>query len=97
LRLTVAGVIKVSKPMPSALAKARQITQERLSTYPGSPFFIFAERELATIAANLDAGGKVPRDVYDRQKIGLMCARELETTDMAYCDAIYAMLDEVRP
>lgn len=76
----------------------KRLTAERLSRFPDSPFYNFALREIEKIAGYVDDGGvgKISRTFYESLNIGLMCARELETVDMPYCDAVYAMLERLR-
>jgi hypothetical protein len=71
---------------------------DRLRQHPGSPFYVFASKEMARIDVRLNEGPPPDRAFYETltHGIGLMCARELEASDMPLCDAIYAMMAEIR-
>lgn len=72
------------------------MTRSRLASFPASPFFAFAAREIDAIYLRIDRGPPIDRAFYDSLNIGLMCARELEPTDPEYCDLVYAMLEQIR-
>ncbi len=84
--------------MTDAIAQARSVIQDRTQRFPNNPFYAFAARQMAVIDARLADGPPVDRAFYDSltHGLGLMCARELEQSDMAFCDAVYAMLEEIR-
>ena len=73
------------------------MVQERLDAHPGHPFFVFAKLQTSLIRANLDEDGRVDEAFYDRIGLGLLCARELESMDMDFCNAVYCMLEDIRP
>lgn len=83
--------------MSDEIDAARAIIAERLERFPDSPFFLFAKAEMDRIDQRLQSGKPVDWPFYDSLRIGLMCARELETVDMPFCDSIYAMLGKIRP
>jgi hypothetical protein len=84
--------------MNHAISAARTIIGDRLQRHPASPLYEFAAREMARIDARLAHGPPVDRAFYQTltNGIGLMCARELEASDMPFCDVIYAMLTEMQ-
>ena len=71
--------------------------QERLDAHPEHPFFVFAKLQTSLIRANLDENGRVDEAFYDRIGLGLLCARELESMDLDFCNAVYCMLEDIRP
>lgn len=75
---------------------ARAAVDERLRRFPGHPLFLYAAREIARIEAALASSAPVDRSFYDGLTIGLMCARELEASDMPFCDIVHAMLEAIR-
>ena len=77
---------------------ARAMIDDRVARHPKSPFYQRANAEMAEIQARLSTGAKPDKAFYERltHGIGLMCARELESSDPAFCDAIYAMIEHVR-
>jgi hypothetical protein len=83
--------------MSHAIATARAMISDRLQRHPASPFYEFAARDMARIDARLAHGPPIDRAFYQTlaHGIGLMCARELEASDMPFCDAIYALLTEI--
>jgi hypothetical protein len=83
--------------MSHAISAARTMISDRLQHRPANPLYEFAAREMARIDARLASGPPIDRAFYQTltQGIGLMCARELEASDMPFCDAIYAMLTEI--
>ncbi len=84
--------------MTDATIAARAILQLRLSHFPANPFYHQVAAQLALIDKRLSAGPPPDRAFYDAltHGLGLMCARELEQTDPIFCDAIYAMLEQIR-
>ena len=76
--------------------EARAATDDRLAQFPGHPLFLYASKEIAKIEERVSAGTPIDQTFYDSLNVGLMCARELESVDMPFCDTIYAMLEEVR-
>lgn len=82
---------------PDSLAAAQIAIADRLARFPDSPFFLFARRDVDRVAERLSAGPPVDWAFYRSLKVGLMCARELETVDMPFCDAIYTLLTDIRP
>lgn len=84
--------------MSDALTRARQIVDDRIAHHGDSPFYQYAAREMPRIEARLSQGPAPDRPFYETltHGIGLMCARELEASDPEFCDAIYAMLEQVR-
>ncbi len=84
--------------MTDAISKAREVIRQRVAQNPANPFYNAAARQMVAIDARLSAGPPPDRAFYASltHGIGLMCARELETSDMAFCDAIYAMLEDIR-
>lgn len=74
----------------------RTVLAERLSRFPDSPFFAFAERELSLIDDRWQSDLAVDRGFYDSLNLGLMCARELEQSDPTFCNAAFAMLEHIR-
>jgi hypothetical protein len=83
--------------MLASVEAVRRIVNERRKKFPTSPLFVHAEKELNRIEQKLASGPALDRPFYDSLTIGLMCARELETTDSAFCDLVYTMLTEIRP
>ena len=81
---------------PRSLTQLQALTRQRLDTYPDSPFFGFAGREIDRIESRFLAGGPIDRAFYRSLDIGVMCARELESIDMPYCDAVYVALEDIR-
>ena len=83
--------------MPSAVAAATTLVAERMQQHPASPFYAFAAKELARVDARLTQGPSPDRAFYETlsRGIGLMCARELEASDMPFCNAIYSMMAEI--
>ena len=67
-----------------------------MQRFPDHPFFLYASSEIAKIEKRVSSGTPIDQAFYDSLNVGLMCARELESVDMPFCDAIYAMLEEVR-
>lgn len=83
--------------MPPSLALAQEAIDDRLARFPDSPFFLFAKRDVDRISDRLRLGPPVDAAFYESLKVGIMCARELEAVDMPFCDAIYALLTDIRP
>lgn len=82
--------------MRSLVDSVRALNDKRLERYPTSPFFGFADRELRRIERRIEQTGSFDRAFYQSLQIGLMCARELEQVDPEFCDAVYAMLEDIR-
>ena len=73
------------------------LAEARIAAQPGNRLYERALTELRLIERSLDANARLPTEIYERQVLGLLCARELEGVDDAYCDSVYALLDAVRP
>ena len=84
--------------MTDAIAQARAVIAARVALHPANPFYQAASRQMQVIDARLADGPPPDRAFYESltHGVGLMCARELETSDMPFCDAVYAMLEEIR-
>ncbi len=84
--------------MTDAIERARAVISVRVSQYPVSPFYNAASRQMQIIDDRLRIMSPPDRAFYNSltNSLGLMCARELEISDMAFCDAVYAMLEEIR-
>ncbi len=84
--------------MTDAIEQARAVISARVSQHPNNPFYNAASRQMQAIDKRLETGAPPDRAFYDSltHSLGLMCARELENSDMAFCDAVYAMLEEIR-
>ena len=84
--------------MTDAVSQARAIIHDRVSQHPQNPFYQAATRQMRAIDDRLSSGPPPDRAFYDSltRSLGLMCARELESSDMAFCDAVYALLEEIR-
>ncbi len=84
--------------MIDAVANARTVIQDRVTRHPDNPFYTYAAGQMRLIDERLLSGPPPDRAFYDMltRGLGLMCARELETSDMAFCDAVYAMLEAIR-
>jgi hypothetical protein len=83
--------------MLASVTAVRRAVDERRARFPTSPLFLHAEKEIGRIERQLASDTPLDRKFYDSLTIGLMCARELETTDFPFCDTVYAMLTEIRP
>ncbi len=81
--------------LENSLAAAENILAERLSRFPDSPFFLFAAKELGYIR-HQSAVNEINSHFYEGLNIGVMCARELESVDAPFCDAVYNLLEDVR-
>ncbi len=84
--------------MPDQIARARTIIHDRLAANPANHFYAYAAGEMSRVDARLAGGTKPDMAFYESltRGIGLMCARELEQADPPFCDAIYAMLGDIR-
>ena len=82
---------------PPSLPRVESLIKERLNTHPGHPFFVFAKLQTSLIRTNLNTSGQVEKVFYDKLGLGLLCARELESTDMDFCNAVYCMLVDIGP
>ncbi len=78
------------------LQSTRNAVNSRLTAFPGHPLFTFASHELDKIENVIRSGRPIDTYFYQQIKIGLMCAKELETSDPAFCDLVYDMLEEIR-
>ncbi len=80
------------------MTEARNMIDLRVSQHPQSPFYQYAHSEMADIETFVSGGMKPDKVFYERltHGVGLMCARELEPSDPAFCDAIYKMIEHVR-
>ena len=83
--------------MLETLQIAIRANDDRQRKFPDVYLFAFADKELQKINTAVADHGRLTTEEYQSLDIGLMCARELESSDMEYCDIIYKMLDEVRP
>ncbi len=75
---------------------ARAVTAERLRQNAANHFFAYAERDLDRIEQPLGEDGRLTKEAYAQQSLGLMCARELETSDAESCEIVHRMLYDVR-
>lgn len=82
--------------LEDALGSVKTLTAQRLQVHPQSPFYEFAMRESARIEERLRSPEPIDEEFYESLNIGLMCARELEITDMDYCDHVYRMLTLIK-
>ena len=83
--------------MTPALLDVEALVQERLGAHPGHPLFEFAKLQTSLIRANVHESGRVDEAFYRRIRLGLLCARELESTDPDFCDTVYRMREDIRP
>ncbi len=74
----------------------RSLVEERLSNHPDNRYYRAGKTELDQISKEFYDRGFISKQTYDDQNLGLMCAKEVEPIDMAFCDAAYAMLEYVR-
>ena len=84
--------------MNPVVERVRALLCERVLRHPGNPAYGAAFLQLQVIDNRLQSGVAPDRAFYESltHGIGLMCARELEASDVAFCDAVYAMLEEIR-
>ena len=83
--------------MSDSLDTAIRLNDDRRRNFPDVSFFGFAKKELLKISSAVADHGRLTVEEYDSLNIGVMCARELENSDMDYCNVIYRLLDNVRP
>ncbi len=83
--------------MYKSIQIAAALNDKRLERHPDHPFFVFGKKEIDAIKAELGRKSEVSADFYKNTRIGMMCAKELENIDMEYCNAVYDMLEEIRP
>ena len=84
------------KSVLDSMYQLETLTRERLTEFPGSPFFNYSSRELETIKRRYTDYGSFDRAFYESLNMGVMCARELESVDPEYCDKVYFMLERIR-
>jgi hypothetical protein len=84
--------------MNDAISSARTTIRDRVERHPTSFTYAFAAHEMARIDERLAQGPRIDHAFYGTLNHGLrlMCARELEASDMPFCDDIYAMLTEIQ-
>ena len=83
--------------MYKSIQIAESLNDKRLERHPDHPFFIFGKKEIDAIKAELGHKSEVSAVFYKNTRIGMMCAKELESIDMEYCSAVYDMLEDIRP
>lgn len=81
----------------NSLARFASLVEQRLSVSPENGYYLTARAQVALIELEVTQEGRLSQATYARLTLGVMCAREVELIDMAFCEAAYAMLDEVRP
>ena len=84
--------------MRDAVKCASETIRICIARHPENPFYIAASRQVQAIEDRLANGAPPDRAFYDSltRGAGLMCARELEASDAEFCEAVYAMLEEIR-
>ncbi len=78
-------------------ARLQALTSARLGEHPGDRVFERALVEVRRLREDLGSDGRLGAQAYESQQLGLLCVRELEAVDPAYCAEVYAFLDQVRP
>ena len=80
-----------------AIENFRSVLSQRLSEYPENGYYRAGKDQLAIIEQDIAQNRCLSQATYVRLTLGVMCAREVEQIDMPFCDAAYAMLEEVKP
>jgi len=80
-----------------AVENFRSTLSQRLSKYPENGYYRAGKDQLAIIEQDIAQNGSLSQETYDSITLGVMCAREVEQIDMSFCEAAYAMLEEVKP
>ena len=79
------------------LSLCESLVENRLEKMPNHIIFSYLKKQLEYIRSNLKPNGRLPNEIFEKLNIGAICAKELEPIDMEFCNAAYAMLDEVGP
>ena len=79
------------------IVNLRQIVDDRCRLNPSNHSFKYAATELSRIESHLQGKQAIDKAFYESltHGIGLTCARELEQSDPAFCDAVYQMLESI--
>lgn len=80
-----------------AYARVDRLLTDRLTRVPDSANYAQARRELDKFADRLHAGTGFDTEFYETQNLGLLCVREFDNTDPEFCDAVFDLLNAIRP
>ena len=82
--------------LEESLMAVEQLIDDRLAGWPDSPYYQFAKDEMKRILHRWKSANPFDEQFYDELNIGVMCARELESRDMEFCNHVYRMLTQMK-